>query len=200
MADPGQTTETKHQVAAELDRDVEWWVNRAASALGERGTMAAVINIAQQGSIGPSGVPNVDLYSDEQLGWGETPDGERRHFVGEIEKARRLQKVWRRISPTTQDRLLVRYTTRSDWPAGVEGWFGPLAGLALFLAPDAAKVIKACSNASDTAAKAVIEGALRRAQKANQRAHEEWRIALRAQYAAWANGEDSDAPSAKEKA
>lgn len=171
---------------AERDRDIEWLMHRAPSALGERGTFNAVINIAQQGSIGPSGVPNVDLYSDEQLGWGETPDGERRHSVGEIARARRLQGAWARLPKATQDRLTVRYATRSEWPAGVQGHFGQLAGLALYLAPNPSKVIKACSNSSTTTAKALIVGTLRRAEKANLKAHEEWRQALRAQYRAWA--------------
>lgn len=180
MTEP-EKTETKHQVAAELDRDIEWFVHRMASALGERGTLAAVINIAKQGSVGISGVPNTDIYTDEQLGWGETPDGERRRFLGDVERARRLQKVWRRLSPETHNRLFARYATSSEWPPGVQAWFGPLAGLALYLAPDPTKVLKACANASEDTAKAIIEGALRRAQKGNQRAHEEWRIALRSQ-------------------
>lgn len=179
----------------ERDREIEFLIHRAPSALGEHGTMGAIVAILKAGAP-RGGVPNTDLYTDIQIGWGETREGERRRFVGEIERARRLQAAWSTLSPETQERLLARYATASEWPAGVQAAFGPLSGLALLLAPNPSKLIKACSNSSSETAKAIIEAALKRAQRANLKAHEEWRAALRAQRRAlaeaWAQTDPAD--------
>lgn len=174
----------KPRQSAEYDDDIAWYIQCAASALGERGTLGAAIAMVKRGSVASSGVPNSDLYSDRQVGWSENGP-----ILGDIERARRLDRVWRRVPREHQHVLLVRYTTRSEWPPGVEAWLGPLCGVALLLAPDPAKLLKACENASKENHKAVIEGALKRAQRANQKAHEAWRKARREQYEAWANEE-----------
>lgn len=185
MAPPGQTTTPpKTRIAAEFDDDIAWYIQCSASALGERGTLGAAIAMMKRGSVASSGVPNSDLYSDRQVGWSENGP-----ILGDIERARRLDKVWRRVPREHQHVLLVRYTTRSEWPPGVEAWLGPLCGVALLCAPDPAKLLKACENASEGNSKAVIDGALKRAQRASRRAHEAWQQARREQYEAWANGE-----------
>src|SRR5690606_9837343 len=130
MAPPGQTTTPpKTRIAAELDDDIAGIIQCSARAPGHRGTMGAATATMKRGTGAPatarmergavasSGVRDGDVDSARQVGWSENGP-----VLGDLERARRLDKVWRRVARDHQHVLLVRYTTRSEWPPGVEAW------------------------------------------------------------------------------
>lgn len=172
-------TPTPKRPAVELDDDVAWYLQCSPSIMGETSGYGAFVAALERGTVRRGGVANIDIYSDRQIGWG--PE----ERLGEIERARRLRAVWQRLSSEDQDILCLRYTTRSEWPPGVVSRFGQLAAIALYLAPDRSKVLRACECPATPHALSVIDGALRRAERANRRAHEAWRQARNERYQEW---------------
>lgn len=84
------------------DSDLEWFLVAGASAMRERGTLGAVVNVLELGGVDRGGVPNTDLYSDAQVGFGK-------HVVGEIERYRWLSWLWLGLDRKTQATLLACY-------------------------------------------------------------------------------------------
>ena len=106
--------------------EIEWFIRCGSVALGERGTSAALLEMLKNGRpTGASGVPNSDLYSDQQLGWGRFTDGT-------IERANRCLAIWRKLPLKTREVLRARYDSR-QWPPGVAGMLGDLAGVVVVL-------------------------------------------------------------------
>lgn len=85
-----------------FDEDLEWFLVAGSSAMRERGTLGAVINVLELGGVDRGGVPNTDLYSDAQVGFGK-------HVVGEIERYRWLSWLWLALDRKTQAVLLACY-------------------------------------------------------------------------------------------
>ena len=105
--------------------DAAWWIQCAPSALGERGISAALLHQLEVGPPdGPSGVPNTDLYSDQQVGFGPMLRG-----MGTIARSRHCRAVWVRLASYTQAILAARYESRNDWPPGMRARFGGLVGV-----------------------------------------------------------------------
>jgi len=82
--------------------DLEWFLVAGSSAMRERGTLGAVVNVLELGGVDRGGVPNTDLYSDAQVGFGK-------HVVGEIERYRWLAGLWHQLPRETQGTLLACY-------------------------------------------------------------------------------------------
>lgn len=157
-----------------FDPDLEEWLICGGATMGERGTLAGTINALQLGGH-PGGVPNVDLYSDAQVGWGRT-------VVGLVERHRWLGEAWFALSHETQATLLLCYSApparfRTDQGfgakdssptveditkhgahepqrgshesirTGVEAQFGRLASLAFNVTDDPVKLLRACQDA-----------------------------------------------------
>lgn len=84
------------------DVDLEWFIVAGASAMGERGTLAGVVNVLEIGGGNTGGVPNTDLYTDQQVGLGRT-------LIGEVERHRWLSAAWDRLPAKTKGRLMACY-------------------------------------------------------------------------------------------
>jgi hypothetical protein len=104
--------------------DAEWWITCGPSVLGERGISEPLLLQLQLGiQPSPSGVPETDLYSDRQVGFGPA----HRHR-GTVARARRCSLVWHQLSPYDRQILAARYESR-QWPPGVAARLGPLVGV-----------------------------------------------------------------------
>jgi hypothetical protein len=84
-----------------LDEDLAWFLECGGAALGERGTLGGIVSALEHGGHS-GGVPNTDLYTDQQIGWA-------RHVYGDIEKHRWLTTAWLAVSVESQRTLLARY-------------------------------------------------------------------------------------------
>jgi hypothetical protein len=175
----GQRQEAK--VDKELyDRDLQFLLNEAPVELGERSILAGQIATLERGGASP-GVPNTDLYSDLQLGWGK-------HLVGTIERARRLTRVWVKLSPETQRVLSAHYVSRGraaevrcgiehNWES-VSGALGQVALVAVWiLTPgELAVLVRACMDKGTRGRAKVISEASKKAGAAIREAHRSWRL------------------------
>jgi hypothetical protein len=81
-----------------VDPDLEWLVLEGGAAMGERGTLAGVVSVLELGGGDHGGVPNTDLYSDKQIGWGST-------VVGHVERHRWLSTAWEALD--REDRAIL---------------------------------------------------------------------------------------------
>lgn len=84
-----------------LDEDLAWFLECSGSAMGERGTLGGIVSALEHGGHA-GGVPNTDLYTDAQIGWG-------RNVFGDVERHRWLLTAWNALTPETQGVLLARY-------------------------------------------------------------------------------------------
>jgi len=92
------------------DADLAWFLCSAPAALGERGSLAAVIAAIERG--GASSSSDHDHHTDAQLGgrWGRF----RGSREGEVERARRLGARWRLV-PAAHRRILEAHYLGSSW-------------------------------------------------------------------------------------
>jgi hypothetical protein len=95
------TTKRKSRNPNEYDADLEWFLVAGASAMRERGTLGAVTNVLELGGAN-GGVPNTDLYTDSQIGFGKHP-------IGDVERHRWLSAAWFKLSLADQAILAARY-------------------------------------------------------------------------------------------
>lgn len=93
---------SEQQSTADHDPDLSWFLTCGGSAMGERGTLGGIVSALEHGGH-PGGVPNTDLYTDQQIGWGKS-------VYGDVEKHRWLTAAWVGCSRESQDRLVARYT------------------------------------------------------------------------------------------
>lgn len=87
---------------ADFDDDLAWFLTCGDAAMGKRGTLGGIVSALEHGGH-PGGVPNTDLYTDQQVGWGNS-------VYGDVEKHRWLERAWRLLSEATRNVLLARYT------------------------------------------------------------------------------------------
>lgn len=185
---PPEDKTKRKRVRDGIDEDLAWFLECGDSVLGARGTLGGTIAALEMGGHGGSGVPNTDLYTDAQVGWG-------RRVFGDVERHRWLLTAWLALQPSTQNVLLARYTAppaqfRADGDGGqkksVEAFLGDLGCLALMVAEHAGALITACNDpepvdkkgkpeiAKRTQRRKVRASALKAAQEANAAAHAEW--------------------------
>lgn len=120
---------------------LSWLLGASDSALGQRGTMAAVTAAIERG--GASGSSDFDHHTDAQLGgrWGRKPGEPPRE--GDVERRGRLAAQWGLVPHEHQRVLLAHYlvTNRQLWEitgfanaaANLEGKFGELTGAVSWL-------------------------------------------------------------------
>lgn len=88
--------------AADFDDDLAWFLTCGDAAMGKRGTLGGIVSALEHGGH-PGGVPNTDLYTDQQVGWGGS-------VYGDVEKHRWLERAWRGLSESAKSVLMARYT------------------------------------------------------------------------------------------
>jgi hypothetical protein len=196
---------SKRLVEEHFDPDAEWLVLMGDSAMGERGTLAGTIAQLEHG--GPfTGVPNTDLYDDQQLGWGKT-------VVGLVEKHRWLSAARALLPEGAWADIVLRYTAlpadaRSDegfgakdrCPSvedieklgavetsrptffhirrGTEAQLGGFAALAFKYCENAGKLLIACMDPNKGKHSRVIGAAVKKAKEVSAERHREWRAAM----------------------
>jgi hypothetical protein len=58
---------TEETTSKDHDPDLAWLLTCGGSAMGERGTLGGIVAALEHGGH-PGGVPNTDLYTDQQIG------------------------------------------------------------------------------------------------------------------------------------
>ncbi len=101
-------------VTTDHDEDLMWFLTCGGSAMGERGTLGGIVAALEHGGQA-GGVPNTDLYSDQQVGWGKS-------VYGDVEKHRWLSAAWLALSAVSQGVLLARYTAPRAQYRGDDGY------------------------------------------------------------------------------
>lgn len=99
---------------ADHDEDLMWLLTCGDAAMGKRGTLGGIVSALEHGGH-PGGVPNTDLYNEQQLGWGK-------HMYGDVEKHRWLLSAWTALSERSRDILVARYTAPRARFRGDEGY------------------------------------------------------------------------------
>jgi hypothetical protein len=191
-------------VEEHYDADAEWLVLGGDSAMGERGTLGGTIAVLEHGGQF-TGVPNTDLYTDQQIGWGRT-------LVGLVERHRWLSEARRLCTPECWADLVLRYTAppanlrsdegfgaRQSCPSaediekygavepqrptafhtrrGTEAQLGVFAALALRHCADPGKLMIACLDPQKGRHSRVISAAFEKAKSISSTRHTEWRAA-----------------------
>jgi hypothetical protein len=164
--------------------DLEWFLVAGDAAMGARGTLGGVVAQLEHG--GPfTGVPNLDLYSDAQVGWGKTT-------IGLVERHRWLALAWFSLAETTRNRLCLRYqAARSKYRgdqltgarSGIEAQLGEFGALAIATVENPAQLLEACFQPQKGKHSRVIARAVKQAREASVADHSEWttaKIAARA--------------------
>lgn len=164
------TVRSKPSKQEHEDADLRWFLECGDSVLGARGTLGGIISALEHGGHGSGGVPNTDLYTDQQVGWG-------RHVFGEVERHRWLATAWHALTDRSKGVLGTYYSKpraefRSDegfgardrfvegsdgatgrhgaTRTGVEALLGEFASLAFELCSDPAKLLVACREPDPT--------------------------------------------------
>lgn len=203
---PATETKTHRGAREDYDSDLEWLLIDGDAAMGARGTLGGVIAQLEHG--GPfTGVPNTDLYSDQQIGWSAKVGG-----AGLVEKHRWLSGAWSTLEAGVRRRLAKRYQAppaeyRSDegfgardvCPSaediehnraiepqlptafhhrrGTEARLGQYAALAFELCDDPAALQRACHDPNKGKSPGIIRKALELAKKISTADHGLWRAA-----------------------
>lgn len=118
----------RREKATDYDGQLEWFLMASASALGERGTLGAVVNVLERG--GSASSETSFALTDEQLGWGHT-------VHGDVERSRDCFARWVRLAPEHQQVLGVHYSTAAGRFTSLVAALGKLAAVALWLAAGA---------------------------------------------------------------
>lgn len=105
--------------------ELDWLLNCAASALGDRGTLSAVIAAIERG--GSRSSVSYDQHTDEQVAWLRPREW------GTVHRARRLQAVWHRLRLNHRAVLVAHYLNGGRCSSKVHARFGVLSGVAAAL-------------------------------------------------------------------
>lgn len=212
------TAATTAAAATDFDEHLSWFLTCMGAAMGERGTLGGIVSALEHGGH-PGGVPNTDLYTDQQVGWGSS-------VYGDVEMHRWLTAAWRLLPPGRQVRLVARYAAPRARFRGDEGYgakdryvegsdhsvttgkgtrtgtallLGDLAGLAFAMAEDPEALFLACAEPSplklDKAGKSVIDRELEKGRrKLRRKALKAAAETSAADHAAWLEAKESVAP------
>ncbi len=166
----------RHEDPEAFDEDLEWLLVAGDAAMGARGTLGGVIAQLEHG--GPfTGVPNTDIYSDQQVGFGHTS-------IGLVERHRWLSGAWDALPPECRGRLgfcyrALRAEHRGDEMtgarSGAEAQLGRFAALAFQLTEDPAALLSACRQPQQGKNGRVIARELRKAREVAVADHKLWR-------------------------
>src|SRR5690348_4692651 len=97
-----KTKKSRKPPEEHYDAHAEWLVLGGDAAMGARGTTASTVAQLEHG--GPfTGVPETDIYSDQQVGWGKT-------VVGLVERHRWLTEARQLCGHECWSDLVLRYT------------------------------------------------------------------------------------------
>lgn len=168
----------RHQDPEAFCSDLEWLLVAGDSAMSERGSMGGVIAQLERGCPA-TGTPNTDLYSDQQVGFGNT-------VVGLVERHRWLDGAWKTLPIEIRGELRSCYQApiaehRGDEVtgsrSGAEAQLGRYAALAFKLTDEPGELLQACRQPQKGKNGRTINRALRKARDAAVAAHALWRAA-----------------------
>jgi hypothetical protein len=164
---------------------LEWLHRCADSALGQRGTLAAVVAAIERGGASGSGTFSHDAML-RTIGWRDDQPPIARE-LGNVQRLRRLQARWREL-PLIFARIAgVHYLPRNSRDR-VEQLLGFCAGVAVYLAPDRRRLLRACERPSEGGAAQVRDHARVEAETAVRALHVAWYATGQAEAARWADG------------
>ncbi|HEY3496024.1 MAG TPA: hypothetical protein VGK73_15105 [Polyangiaceae bacterium] len=168
----------RHEDPEAFDEDLEWLLVAGDAAMGAKGTLGGVIAQLEHG--GPfTGVPNTDIYTDQQVGLGHTS-------VGLVERHRWLSGAWQALTPIAAGVLTLCYRApraehRGDEltgsRSGAEAQLGRFAALAFHLTDEPGALLDACRQPQKGKNGRVIARELRKARDAAVEAHKAWSAA-----------------------
>lgn len=159
--------------------DLEWLFRCADSALGQRGTMAAVIAAIERGGVSGSGdLDEIMLNRISYLGG---------RGASSVDRERRLSKRWASLDLRHTKVLSVHYQPR-DSRSALEQHVGFCARVARLLAPDPAALLAACARPTAKGALELRSAAKERAERAVRLAHDAWEETGAQERQAWAEG------------
>ncbi len=171
------TNPRKHDPEA-FDDDLEWLLVAGDASMGERGSLGGVIAQLEHG--GPfTGVPNTDLYTDQQIGWTHTT-------IGSVEKHRWLSTAWSALPEDERRDLALCYHApraehRSDeetgYHVGADAQLGRYAALAIHQTDDVKGLLEACLQPTKGKNGRIIARALRIARDRAVACHKTWAAA-----------------------
>jgi len=174
---PGSASRRHHDPEA-FDDDLEWLLVAGDSAMGAKGTMGGVVAVLEHGGQ-ISGIPNTDIYSDQQVGFGKT-------VLGLVEKHRWLIGAWRTLPLEARGVLALCYhAPRAEHRAdevtgnrsGAEAQLGRYAALAFHLTDEPGQLLEACRQPSKGKNGRTITRATKAARDAAIGAHRLWTAA-----------------------
>jgi hypothetical protein len=184
MGDGEATTTTRGHVPHYIE-DLDWLINDAPAALGERG-------VNQDPSAGGG-----RTLADN---WGFI---ERAHAAqGDVRRERRLKAIWVKLTTREQNVLSAYYTKRKVLiVTGATAAFGQHASVAMMLTSDTRelgddgrptsdrlRLVHALSDQNNKRHVPMVSRARRLAEKAVDGAHESWATAKRLVAVEWAGG------------
>lgn len=151
--------------------DVDWYLNEAPGLLGEQGM---AINVDSGGGGNPADT-------------GPIHDRRIRATLA-VDRFRRLERIWRRMTERSQSILAARYSRKRHWELrGLKAVFEDMACVALLVTSNRESLEKALQKAS-ARTKPIITETRRRAEKEVENAHLEWMDLQRAEAVRWAEG------------
>lgn len=187
MIDPNATasglvpeaSNRRHHDPEAYCEQLEWLLVSGDAATGARGTMGGVVARLEHGGQF-TGVPETDIYSDQQIGWGKT-------VVGLVEKRRWLMGAWFSLPADSQGRLALCYNApraehRSDevthHHSGLAAQLGRYAALAFHLTGEPGSLLEACRQPTKGKNGRTIARALKAAREAAVSDHRLWSVAM----------------------
>lgn len=148
--------------------DIDWLLNVAPAALGERGILQSTIATLERG--GAHGTGDPEHITDRQIGWCAG--------AGIVERWRALTPIWWELSADTRTVLQTHYApvrglTVTERVAA-EGQLGQLAPVAVAEARDRPRLVAACVDKLAEGRGDIIRGAKQRAERRVRAAHASW--------------------------
>jgi hypothetical protein len=153
------------------DPDLEWLLTVMPSLMGARSGHGAIVAVLEGGGSGAFDSSGAEAVCERAL--------------PHVARARRLGAIWALLDAATRNVLTVHYQGRSSWPPGVTAMLGTVAGVAMSLTRDRARLEVACCHGTLGANQAVIRRERGRAERLVKAAHRAWRDAKNASMLAW---------------
>lgn len=175
MGDGEATTTTRGHVPHYIE-DLDWLINDAPAALGEKGLT--------QDPSGGGAKTRADNWDFIERAHAAMPD---------VRRQRRLLPIWNRLTAREQNVAAAYYTRRQALiVTGAQAAFGQHARVALLLAgtgPEREDLVRALGNQTNARHVPTITAARKGAQQAVAGVHASWVTAKRIVAHAWAEGD-----------